>query len=315
MTAHIPHGRTARRLLWEHLPPLVRTEVEMRCGSPVVEAVSQDAGFTPGFASVLTCADGSRHFVKGASVVALQAFAEAYREEGRKASALPAAAPAPALRWRTEYDDWVLLCFEAIEARAPSRPWRPADLEAAMTMTTRIAETLTPAPARCTVSTFAVEFAGFPDHWRHLARAHPDQRHLPEAAELAAGFGQVTAGGSVVHTDIRDDNILITPTGEALLCDWNWPVIGAAWIDTVLLMIGPRGDGLDVEAALAGHPLTRDVPREHVDRLLALVLGYFWRSSEQPVPHNSPYVRDAQGWQADVCWEWLAERRGWDLGG
>ena len=39
-------------------------------------ATSQNSGFTPGFASVLECEDGSRHFVKAASVRAQRMFAE-----------------------------------------------------------------------------------------------------------------------------------------------------------------------------------------------------------------------------------------------
>ena len=79
----IPHGRTARRLEWPHLPPSVRTSIEHRCGSPVVEADSQGAGFTPGFASVLTCADGSRHFVKAASNAAQRMFGRLIAVDGR----------------------------------------------------------------------------------------------------------------------------------------------------------------------------------------------------------------------------------------
>ncbi len=114
-----------------------------------------------------------------------------------------------------------------------------------------------------------------------------------------------------MHTDIRDDNLLLTADGRVLLCDWNWPVVGAAWLDTVFLLIGPRGDGLDVEAALAGSPLTRDVPAESIDIVIALVTAYFLMSAAQPVPPTSPYIRDAQWWQGEVCWRWLVERRGW----
>ena len=91
----IPHGRTAQRLTWPHLPPGVRAYIERRCGSPVVDAASQGGGFTPGFASVLTCADGSRHFVKAASTKAQKVFAGSYREEARKLQALPPDVPAP----------------------------------------------------------------------------------------------------------------------------------------------------------------------------------------------------------------------------
>ena len=44
----VPHGRTARRLDWMLLPPMVRRLVEDRFGTTVVEAVSSEAGFTPG---------------------------------------------------------------------------------------------------------------------------------------------------------------------------------------------------------------------------------------------------------------------------
>jgi hypothetical protein len=114
-----------------------------------------------------------------------------------------------------------------------------------------------------------------------------------------------------VHTDVRDDNILLTSDGRALLCDWNWPMVGAAWLDSLFLLIGPRGDGLDVTHVIAGHPLLSAVPEEDVDVVLALITGYFLKSAEEPVPPTSPFLRDAQRWQGEVCWDWLGERRGW----
>ena len=76
----VPHGRTARRLEWPHLPPPVRQLVERQLGSPVAKAESQGSGFTPGFASRLTGEDGSRLFVKAASKKAQQQFAASYAE-------------------------------------------------------------------------------------------------------------------------------------------------------------------------------------------------------------------------------------------
>ena len=80
----VPHGHTAMRLTWPHLPAPLRARIEERLGSPVAEAVSQDSGFTPGFASVLTGADGSRLFVKAAHRSAQRYAAPAYAEEARK---------------------------------------------------------------------------------------------------------------------------------------------------------------------------------------------------------------------------------------
>lgn len=312
----LPHGRTARRLGWVHLPPPVRAAVEQRLGSPVVGSESRDGGFTPGLASVLDCADGTRHFVKAASVRAQRHVAAAYRAEARKLAALPPAVPAARLRWVLDTDDWVVLGLEHVAGRPPVRPWREDDVRAALAALAEAADALTPAPAGLELATFADEFAALPAYWDTVRDLHPGLAHLDEAAELAAGFAGATAGETLVHTDVRDDNLIVRPDGRVVVCDWNWPVRGAPWIDTVALLIGPRGDGTDVEQVLATSVLTRDVPDEHVDALLALLAGLFLRSAAAPVPHNSPYLRAAQRWQGVVCWDWLCERRGWghDLG-
>jgi hypothetical protein len=314
----IPHGRTARRLEWPHLPPHVRALVEERCGSPVVAAASQGAGFTPGFASVLTCEDGSRHFVKAASHKAQRMFAAAYREEARKLAALPPGAPAPRLLWTHDDQDWMVLSTEHVDARPPRRPWRQDELAACVAMADGLAAALTPPPAALGLTPAAEELADWPAYWDAVRGTPPDLpgmgAHLEEAATLAARFADVAGGDTLVHTDIRDDNLLLVEDGRVLLCDWNWPFLGAAWLDTVFLMIGPRGDGLDVDAVLGEARLTREVPAEAVDIVIALITGYFLMSAQQPVPPTSPYVREAQRWQGEVCWSWLAERRGWDLG-
>lgn len=307
----MPFGRTAHRLEWPHLPPHVRALVERECGSPVVEAISQSAGFTPGFASVLVCADGTRHFVKAASTKAQRAFALSYREEARKLGALPSSAPAPRLRWLHDRDDWVVLGIEYVEARAPRRPWRPTDVEAVALALEGLAADLTPAPAGLDLTPIADELGDWPAAWDHLRATRTDLPRLEDAADLAAGAFAATAGDTLVHTDVRDDNLLLATDGRVLLCDWNWPVLGAPWLDTVLLMVGPRGDGVDVDALLTRLPLTRDVPADQIDAFLALLTGYFWKQADERVPPTSPYLRDFQRWQGDVCWAWLAERRGW----
>ncbi len=308
-----PVGRTAQRLEWPHLPPAVRAEVERRIGTTVVEAHSQTSGFTPGFASVLVGADGSRHFVKAASVRAQRMFAESYREEARKLAALPPGAPAPRLEWLHDADDWVVLGIEHVAGRAPHRPWTDADLAASLAMLAAVAEELTPPPAGLALDTFVEEFAGWPAYWDY-ARATFVLPHGDEAAALAARYAEVVVGSTVVHTDVRDDNILVRPDGSAVLCDWNWPVVGAPWLDSLLLLIGPRGDGLDVEAVLAADPAFAGVDAEEIDVVLALVVGYFLKASDDPVPPTSPHIRTHQRWQGDVLWDWLCERRGWETG-
>jgi hypothetical protein len=304
----IPHGRTARRLDWAHLPPTVRRRVEHLIGTTVEHSISQDGGYTPGFASILLGTDGTRHFVKAASVKAQRAFAESYRIEARRLRSLPASAPAPRLLWAEEIDDWMLLETEYVDGHAPQRPWEPAELASASRMLVEAAAILTPAPG-LGLDTAVDDWADWPALWELI-----DLPHAAACQALAEGFAAVVAGETLVHADVRDDNLIVRHDGSMALCDWNWPVRGAAWLDSLILLIGPRGDGLDVEAHIAAHPLLSSVDPEPIDTVLALVLGYFAHSAVQPSPATSPYVRRAQAWQRDVILEWLIERRGWRFG-
>ena len=305
-----PHDATARRLEWQFLPPGLRGWIERQCGSPVAEAISQTSGFTPGFASVLVCEDGSRHFVKAASVKAQRMFADSYREEARKLAALPPSAPAPRLLWHLD-DDWVVLGIEHVAARLPHRPWRREDLDAAFDALEVAADALTPPPAGLALDEAIDELAPLLDGWATIRRVRPDLPHLDDAEALARRVGEVCGGDTLCHTDVRSDNVLITADGRAVLCDWNWPFRGCDWFDSFALLIAPRGEGMDVDALISSRRLLRDVPAESIDILLALYVGYFWSACEQPVPPTSPYIREHQRWQGEVCWHWLAERRGW----
>ena len=307
-----PHGKTARRLEWAFLPPHLRAWIERRCGSPVVSAITQNSGFTPGFASVLVCEDGSRHFAKAASVKAQRVFADSYREEARKLAALPPSVPAPRLLWHLD-DDWVVLGIEYVAARAPHRPWQQDDLDALLDSLEQAADALTPAPAGLGLDSAQEDFAPLLDGWATIreSRTDLDPGHLAEAEALARRYAEVVGGDTLVHTDVRSDNVLIDPDGRALVCDWNWPVRGAAWFDSFAALLAPRAEGIDVDAVIAARPLLKDVDPEAYDIALALYVGYFLTQCDLPAPRTSPHLRDHQRWSGEVCWDWLAERRGW----
>lgn len=309
MSDYIPHGDTALRLGWRFLPPAVRAAVEQRIGSEVVQATSCDAGFTPGFASVLTAADGSRHFVKAANAVAQQLFVDAYRREADVLAKLPAGAPAPRLVWAFEASDWFVFATTYLPGGSPSRPWRPNDLAAALDACQALAR-FDVSGARG-VPTLAQTWAAEPAGFHLLAPGSVAEDQLASARELAGRAAEVLGGNALVHQDLRDDNLVFDAKGGAVLVDWSDPVVGPDWYDSLSLLIGPRGDGVDVDAVIAERPLLRDLPAETIDITLALWAGYFLGSASQPVLANSPHLRDAQWWQGEVCWNWLAARRGW----
>ena len=304
----VPHGRTARRLQWKFLPPDVRAGVEDRLGSPVSDAASRDGGFTPGFASVLTTSSGDRYFVKAASRAAQAEIAASYAEEARKLLILGDTIPSPRLLWTQQDDAWVVLCFEAVDARQPRRPWRPAELERALDLAEAIAEATLAVPAGLDLQPLVEDVPRLLTGWVDVPEEWP---HHAEAAALAASLADLPDAAHFAHCDLRDDNILFTDGGRTLACDWNWPALGPVWLDSVDLLISAHGDGLDVEPLLAQRPLTRDAHPDHVDAWIAAICGFMLSARNRPAPTSSPHLRTHSDWYAEAAWSFLAQRRGW----
>jgi hypothetical protein len=307
-TPGVPHGKTAMRLEWKFLPREVRALVEDRLSGPVVSAASQGGGYTPGFASVLTTAAGARVFVKAANKAAQREIAASYAEEGRKLMILDGTVPAPRLLWNHEDDGWVVLGIEAVEAAQPRRPWQPAELDRALDLAEEIAESTRHAPAELRLQPIVTDLPALVTGWDQVSPRWP---HRDDAARLAGEFAALPDADRFVHSDLRDDNILFAADGRTLACDWNWPALGPAWIDLVVLLVSAHGDGVDVEPYLRGRDLVRDAAPEAIDTWLAALCGFMLSSRTRPVPTSSPHVRTHASWYAEAAWAWLAARRGW----
>ncbi|MFL6154620.1 MAG: phosphotransferase [Marmoricola sp.] len=304
----VPHGRTALRLEWRFLPKELRALIEDELGGPVVEAVSQTSGFTPGFASVLTAANGNRSFVKAASKAAQAEIAASYAEEARKLVLLGDQVPSPALEWFSRDETWVVLGFEAVTASTPRRPWRPAELERALDLVEAVVESTETLPEGLGLQPLHADVPALLTSWDD---APADWPHRAEAAALAANLPAVQDGGRFVHGDLRDDNVLLLADGRALACDWNWPALGPRWHDSVDLLIAAHGDGLDADEVLARRELTRDADPDAVDSWLAALCGFMIANRQRPVRSSSPHLVTHSTWYAEAAWSWLARRRGW----
>jgi aminoglycoside phosphotransferase (APT) family kinase protein len=310
----VPVGRSARRPQWADLPPAVRGRLEVGLGSKVVEAHSQDSGFTPGFASRLRLADGRRLFVKAADDQR-DWLVSSYRDEAAKRRLIPDAVPAPALQQVIDEPvgdrGWVLLVFDDVEGRPPGRPWRLDEARSALRTAVALAELLTPPPTGWAWGALADVF--FPDQpdWASLIGREGWTAHLDDLVELAERRGELLAGNTLGHSDLRDDNLILTNDGRFSVCDWNWPTVGPRWADAVCLAISIYGDGLDAEALLTETALFGPEDRDAVDCLLAVLTGYLLLWSAKPRSPTSPYLRAHQAWYAEATGAWLKERRGW----
>src|SRR5205807_1219169 len=138
-----------------------------------------------------------------------------YRREARVAAALPPEVPAPALRWSFDDGEWVVLAFDDVDGRSPELPWRPHELDRVLAAIGDLAARLTPSPLALEPAqeTLAPLFG----RWQRIvddgleSRLAPEVRvHLDELLAREARWPDAVAGDSLVHLDLRADNMLLT---------------------------------------------------------------------------------------------------------
>jgi aminoglycoside phosphotransferase (APT) family kinase protein len=313
---------TGRRLAWAAVPGWLRQEVEGRLGGRVVEAVTQPTGFSPGMAARLRLDDGRRVFVKAVGPEPNPDSPGIHRAEARTMAALPRSAPAPRLLWSLDQRGWVALAFEDVDGAHPALPWRPGELRRVLELVTAMAAALTPAPAGLPL--IADRLADTLVGWRRLAAAQAAgdddlagldpwaARQLHRLADLEAGWPEVTQGPTLLHSDLRADNLLLTPT-RVVAVDWPWACVGAAWVDLLLLLpsVTMQG-GPDPEPTFAAHPVAAGADPPAVTTALAAWAGFLVGASRLPPSPGLPTVRAFQAGQGRVALDWLRRRTGWN---
>ncbi len=317
-----PPDAAGLRLDWLEVPGRVRTAVEDWLRSPVISAASQSAGFSPGVAARLQTEDGRRVFLKAAGPEPNPLTPEAHRREARITAALPGEVPVPRLLWSHDEGEggWVVLVFEDVEGRNPAVPWRANELSRTLDALATLSELLTPSPLPWEA------LAGTASHWEVVAGRHwwrmregrParldawSSRHLGELADLEAGAPSAVAGDTLLHLDLRADNLLLTPEGRVLVVDWPHARVGASWVDVVFFApcVAMQG-GPPPEELLARHPQARSAAPEAVTAVVAAVAGFFTGEGLQPAPPGLPTLRAFQAAQGEVARSWLARRTGW----
>jgi aminoglycoside phosphotransferase (APT) family kinase protein len=301
------------RIGWTDLPLDVRGAVEAIVGGAVVEAVSQVGGFSPGTADRVRTVDGRRAFVKAVSPALNERSVELHRREARVTAALPARVPAPRLLGCYDDGEWVALVLEDIEGRHPATPWASEELDRVLTVLEDLAALLTPPPlpgVESAADFLAEHFAG----WHRIcadppADLHPwAARHLDELRALADRGLAALTGDTLVHTDIRADNILLSPDGTVTIIDWPWACRGPAWLDTLLLLINSRLYGAhDTHTLLTKHAAVTGADPQDFIAVLTSIAGFFTDAARQPPPKGLPTVRAFQRAQADTVLSWLRE--------
>ncbi|MGW2948940.1 protein kinase [Streptomyces eurythermus] len=118
---------------------------------------------------------------------------------------------APPLLWEVE-DHWLVLGFEAVQARTADLAPGSPDVPKVVDLVCRIGELPLPPVA---------------EHWTETRW----DRFTADPAEAS-----LFRGDSLLHTDINPDNFLIG-SARNWVVDWAWPTRGAGFIDVALLVV------------------------------------------------------------------------------
>jgi len=286
------------RLGYDAVPAAVRHWVDETLGSPVVATAEQVGGMSPGCATRVTCADGTRAFVKAVGAELNPDTPGLFRREVAVLGHL--GEHELWARLLASYDDgaWVALLIEDVEGRHPDFT-DEADLAAVVAGTDRLSavlqqravprsvdlvdvssvfrkwadclDTLADAPAETPVPTW---LRTDPHGWAGVLREH-SARPMPYVA----------------HWDIRVDNLLRRPDGRIVFVDWGVAARGPAWADPLLARL-ERVEDAWFDASMASSTALAEAGDDVVSAFLAGFGAHLAVRSVEAVDVNLPTFND-----------------------
>jgi aminoglycoside phosphotransferase (APT) family kinase protein len=300
------------RLRWNKMSAPIRAEIEQLIGGTVITTQNCPGGFSPGFASRLTLADGRRVFVKAMDADAWPQEAMTHRTEAVITAALPATVPAPQFLGTFDNGHWVVLAFEDIDGAEPPQPWNPTDLGRVVAAVRQLARAVTPSPI--TLPRDHPRLGG----WAKLAR---DRFRLPQLSDHSRWAADNIArlirleeeglaaaqGPSLVHFDLYPHNILLTPR-RVLFVDWPHARLGASVVDLVIVLSSVAADRIDSEPILRNHVETAELEPGTIDTILAAHAGFLLDGGLSPISPGLEPIIEAKLHLGHGAVNWLQQR-------
>jgi len=309
--------RNPRRMPWSEVPDAVVARIEAVAGSVIESVAASPFGFSPGFAGVVSFADGARAFLKVMSASRDPWSIEVNRREAHVLALLPKEVPAPVLLWIVEEGDWLVIAAEAVDGEHPRASTVDAHAHEVWVALGELARVEAPAD----LPAFHAHHADLFTQWRDLATSPElDARlsafgrdgqwigsHLPQLMEWEQAAKEITKGDALVHGDLRDDNLLLTADGVRIV-DWPHASRGAPWLDLAgYLPSHEMYGGGSAHGMFRAHPLAEAVSSDAERFFVCTLAGYFTFQSTEPPVAALPGLREFQRAQALPALKWLRE--------
>ncbi len=317
---------------WRSIPPEVKAAVEDVLGRRVASGRRIWGGYGPSATFRLGLEDGSAAFFKGASSEDSLFINAAIRREMRVYAELPGIQPwAPRLLGAFEANDWQVLLLEFVPDSKGAKPWNASYLRATMEGLAGLHNAFE-GRLQCdwppTVAESFLEQAGRPRGWRGmmedaeamsrlLALAGPAsdeaakwlKRFAPRLAELETHIAAPQGVDTLLHMDVRSDNLLFRKDGSIVLVDWPHVCSGPGVVDAATFLITVEAeDGPSPEGALPWYidALDSRIARDDLISAAALWAGFFATHAGMPDIPGLPRLRPWQRAQFVVALNWLA---------
>ena len=278
----------------------VRRATKRLKAAPVGWEPVTSGGHTPARRWIVTMDDGRTAFAK---VAVDELTASWLRDEHVIYQHLKGAPFMPGYVGYHDDGEQPVLALEDLSAAAWPPPWTEDRVEAVLATIRSVADTTPPVGLpRADDDHLGIRFG-----WEEVAhdpapflalglcsqtwleQALPALRDAARAAPLA--------GETLLHFDVRSDNVCLRDEGSAVLVDWNWTSLGDPWIDVAGWL-----PSLAAEGGPAPEEVTPDVP----PNLVAAVASYFCAHAGRPAIPTAPRVRAVQLAQARTALPWAA---------
>lgn len=262
--------------------------------APVAHVQTIQRGYTPALRLKVHLSDGSSVFAK---VGVNELTAGWLRQERRMYEALSGSFMPRFLGWEDEETAPILLLEDLSDAYWPP-PWSEDQIRLVVETMPAIWESNVPNLRDIT------EFSNVYTGWEQVAE-NPSpflslqlvtEKWLDSALPVLLAFNpkEVVAGDSLLHCDLRSDNLCIHQ-GRAVIIDWNLVCRGNAKFD-----LGFWLPSLEAEGGPPPETILPDAPE-----ISAVVSGFFAARAGLPIIPNAPFVRHIQQVQLKTALPWV----------
>lgn len=291
------------RAAYAEVPDRVRGWVDATLGSPVVETSEQVGGMSPGCATRVVCADGTRAFVKAVGAELNPITPELFR---REVTALRLIGEHPLwARLLASYDEggWVALLLEDVDGHHPDLSddatldqLLVATDELVTVLAERVPQPPAPDPRHGGISDFADSAAAWAASLDELPNLPDDLAPAwlrERARDLQPRVAALASLGTpqLAHFDIRNDNLLQRDDGSLVFVDWGATCLAPAWLDPLVARL-ERVEDPWFDASLASSPELARLGDDAVTAWLAGFGGFLAWRTHTAVDVNLPTLNE-----------------------